>query len=149
MMRRMKMASYQQSPPPLRNEVDPLYEGRKGMAQAEIKWAWCLNPVDKKDEQHCIDVRHPKYDGTIIRLNNIGVIGDDPHPETGEIHPNAGRLHLDYDVVAIQGGSLADKKTEWTQEDKEEFHEVVEHIAIQILARDGLDRANNTPESIN
>lgn len=145
------MASHRPSPPapPLRTEFDDTYEGQKGMAQAEVKWAWCLNPVNKDDEKHCIDIRHPKYDGTIIRLNNVGIIGDDPHPETGEIHPHAGRLHLDYDIIAVQEESLADRRAEWTQEDKEEFHEVVEHIAIQILARDGIDRANNPQEPIN
>tara|TARA_B100000287_G_scaffold206535_1_gene194841 strand:+ start:319 stop:717 length:399 start_codon:yes stop_codon:yes gene_type:complete len=121
---------------------------QKGMAQAQVTWAWCMNPFDETDEHHCIDISHPKYDGTIIRLNQVGVIGDDPHPETGEIHPRAGRLYVDYDIVAVQLESNADKK-EWTQEDKEEFEEVVEHIAIQILARDGLDRANNPKESIN
>ena len=123
--------------------------GRHGMAQAEIKWAWCLNPFDDTDEHHCIDISHPKYNGTIIRLNQVGVIGDDPHPETGEVHPKAGRLYVDYDIIAVQMESPADVREEWTQEDKEEFHEVVEHIAIQILARDGLDRANNPKESIN
>ena len=123
--------------------------GRHGMAQAEIKWAWCLNPFDDTDQHHCIDISHPKYNGTIIRLNQVGVIGDDPHPETGEVHPKAGRLYVDYDIIAIQMESPADVREEWTQEDKEEFHEVVEHIAIQILARDGLDRANNPKESIN
>ena len=119
------------------------------MAQAEIKWAWCLNPFDDTDEHHCIDISHPKYNGTIIRLNQVGVIGDDPNPETGEVHPKAGRLYVDYDIIAVQMESPADVREEWTQEDKEEFHEVVEHIAIQILARDGLDRANNPKESIN
>lgn len=123
--------------------------GRQGMAQAKISWAWCLNPFDDTDEHHCIDIKHPKYDGTIIRLNQVGVIGDDPHPETGEVHPKAGRLYVDYDIIAIQMETPADAREDWTQEDKEEFHEVVEHIAIQILARDGLDRANNPKESVN
>ena len=123
--------------------------GQHGMAQAEISWAWCMNPFDDTDMHHCIDIKHPKYDGTIIRLNQVGVIGDDPHPETGEVHPKAGRLYVDYDIIAIQLESPADAREEWTQEDKEEFHEVVEHIAIQILARDGLDRAHNPKESVN
>ena len=55
---------------------------------------------------------------------------------------------MDYDIIAVCEDSVADK-TEWKQEEKEEFEEVVEHIAIQILARDGLDRANNPEESIN
>ena len=119
------------------------------MAQAEISWAWCMNPFDETDEHHCIDIKHPKYTGTIIRLNQVGVIGDDPHPETGEVHPKAGRLYLDYDIVGVQLDTPADTREEWTQEDREELHEVVEHIAIQILARDGLDRANNPKESVN
>lgn len=119
------------------------------MAQAEVTWAWCINPFDETDEHHCIDIRHPKYNGTIIRLNQVGVIGDDPHPETGEVHPKAGRLYLDYDIVGVQLDTVADKKEDWTQEDKAELHEIVEHIAIQILARDGLDRANNPKESVN
>ena len=49
----------------------------------------------------------------------------------------------------MQLDTVADKKEDWTQEDKEELHEIVEHIAIQILARDGLDRANNPKESVN
>jgi len=123
--------------------------GQHGMAQAEVTWAWCINPFDETDEHHCIDIRHPKYNGTIIRLNQVGVIGDDPHPETGEVHPKAGRLYLDYDIVGVQLDTVADKKEDWTQEDKAELHEIVEHIAIQILARDGLDRANNPKESVN
>ena len=123
--------------------------GQHGMVQAEVTWAWCINPFDETDEHHCIDIRHPKYNGTIIRLNQVGVIGDDPHPETGEVHPKAGRLYLDYDIIGVQLDTVADKKEDWTQEDKEELHEIVEHIAIQILARDGLDRANNPKESVN
>jgi len=123
--------------------------GQHGMAQAEVTWAWCINPFDETDEHHCIDIRHPKYNGTIIRLNQVGIIGDDPHPETGEVHPKAGRLYLDYDIVGVQLDTVADKKEDWTQEDKAELHEIVEHIAIQILARDGLDRANNPKESVN
>ena len=119
------------------------------MGQAVISWAWCMNPFDDTDMHHCIDIKHPKYEGTIIRLNQVGVIGDDPHPETGEVHPKAGRLYVDYDIIAIQMESPADVREQWTQEDKEEFHEVVEHIAIQILARDGLDRAHNPKESVN
>ena len=143
------MASHRPSPPaPMLDEKYETLDYQKGMAQAQVTWAWCMNPFDGTDEHHCIDISHPKYDGTIIRLNQVGVIGDDPHPETGEIHPRAGRLYVDYDIVAVQLESNADKK-EWTQEDKEEFEEVVEHIAIQILARDGLDRANNPKESIN
>ena len=123
--------------------------GQHGMGQAVISWAWCMNPFDETDMHHCIDIKHPKYEGTIIRLNQVGVIGDDPHPETGEVHPKAGRLYVDYDIIAIQMETPADVRKEWTQEDKEEFHEVVEHIAIQILARDGLDRAHNPKESVN
>ena len=107
-----------------------------------------MNPFDDTDQHHCIDISHPKYNGTIIRLNQVGVIGDDPHPETGEVHPKAGRLYVDYDIIAVEEDSRADR-TQWRQEEKEEFEEVVEHIAIQILARDGLDRANNPTESIN
>ena len=127
---------------------DKLYTD-KAMAQASITWAWVLNPIDTDDtNHHCIQISHPNFDGTIIRLNNIGVIGDDPHPETGEVHPKAGRLYVDYDIIAVEEDSRADR-TQWRQEEKEEFEEVVEHIAIQILARDGLDRANNPEESIN
>lgn len=123
--------------------------GQSGMGQAVVTWAWCLNPFDDTDEHHCIDIKHPKYTGTIIRLNQVGIIGDDPHPDTGEVHPKAGRLFVDYDIIAVQTDTPADAREDWTQEDKEEFHEIVEHIAIQILARDGLDRANNPKESIN
>ena len=130
-------------------ETDDELAGRQGMAQAEVTWAWWLNPFDDTDEHHCIDIKHPKFDGTIIRLNNVGIIGDDPHPETGEVHPKAGRLYLDYDIIAVQLETPADAREKWSQEDKEEFHEIVEHIAIQILARDGIDRNNNPKEPVN
>ena len=45
--------------------------GRHGMAQAEIKWAWCLNPFDDTDV-----IRHPVVNAIVKNYKKKHIFSD-------------------------------------------------------------------------